>query len=175
MAQRDRGGEDRVGPLEEFEGNLRERLEKAVRDQETIVVCGGGWENIELLDILAKSIPKNHKVIELEPRFDVGLGQAVRDAFPDHVVLTYKNSLAEIAAAASKITGDYLIVPNMLLRDIEVFERHIAHDFKGGRILGIKDAAAKWDRKLHSIAADVLIQTIPRDQAPLGRAKQESR
>jgi hypothetical protein len=55
----------------------------------------------------------------------------------------------------------------MRLQDIEVFERDIAHDFKGGRILGIKDAAAKWDRKLHSIA-DLLIQTCPRDQAALG-------
>jgi hypothetical protein len=37
----DRGGKDREGPLEEFEGDPRGRLAKAVRAQETIVVCGG--------------------------------------------------------------------------------------------------------------------------------------
>jgi hypothetical protein len=168
MAQRDRGGKDRVGPLEEFEGDRRERLKKAVRDQETIVVSGGGWENIELLDILAKSIPENHKVIELEPRFDVGLGKDVRDAFPDHVVLVYENSLAEIAAAASNMAGDYLIVPNMRLRDIGVFQRDIAHDFKGGIIVGIVDGIIpEIDKEVCSIA-DVLIRTIPRRKASLG-------
>jgi hypothetical protein len=106
MAKGDGGGE--VTALQVFKGNLgnlRERLNKAVRDQETIVVCGGGWENIELLDILAKSIPENHKVIELQPRSDVGLGQDVRDALPGHVVLVYEKSLAEIAAAASNMAG----------------------------------------------------------------------
>jgi hypothetical protein len=166
MAKGDGSGKDRAGPLQEFEGNPRERLKKAVRDQETIVVCGMGWENVELLDILAKSIPENHKMIELQPRFDSGL-IIDKDDLPDHEVLVYCESLAEIAAAASNVAGDYLIVPNMRLRDLEVFQQDIAPNFKGGIILGVADAAAKFDEEVRSIA-DVLIQTIPRDQAPLG-------
>jgi hypothetical protein len=164
MANSTGSGKDKVGPLEEFEGNLIERLKKAVRDQETIVVGGGGWENIELLDILAKSIPENNKVIELAPRRDVGLGS---DVLPDHVVLVYENSLGEIAAAASNMAGDYLIVPNMWLRDFEVFQRDIARDFKGGIILGTVDGMPFLNKEVCSIA-DVVIWTCPRDQAPLG-------
>jgi hypothetical protein len=165
MAQGDRGGKDRVGPLEQFEGDLRGRLQKAVQDQETIVVCGGGWENVELFDILTNAIPKDHKVIELEPRFDVGVR---KDAVPpDHVVLVYDKSLSEVTAAALNMAGDYLIVPNMLFRDIEVFQRNIAHKFKGGIIVGIRDGG-EYHEEVRSIA-DVLITTRLRDEAsPLG-------
>ena len=186
MAKGDGSGKGGTGPLQEFEGNLRERLNKAVQDQETIVVCGGGWENIELLDILAKSIAKNHKVIELARARAVRLSDNVLP--PNHVVLSYDNSLADIVVAASNVAGDYLIMPEMRSSDIEVLQ-DIAGKFKGGIIAGIVDAAAfqidtpdsplLMPPLLGSIA-DVLIRTIPRDKVPsvlavCGRAPAASR
>jgi hypothetical protein len=166
MAQRDRGGKGRAGPLERLHGNPLGRLAQAVRDQETIVVCGLGWESVELLDILAKSIPRNHKVIELAAAHHSEVQEAALP--PDHVVLRYEDSLAEVAAAASNMTGDYLIAPYMRFRDIEVFQRDIADDFQGGIFLAIVDGWEE-DENLCSIA-DVVISTIPRDRAPLGIA-----
>ena len=88
-----------------------------------------------------------------------------KDALPpDHVVLIYDKSLAEITAEVSNMAGDYLIVPNMRFRDIEVFQRDIAHNFKGGIIVGIADGF-ELHEKVRSIA-DVLIKVLSRDAAP---------
>jgi hypothetical protein len=163
-----------MGSLEEFEGDLWGRLEKAVRNQETIVVCGAGWENIELLELLAKLIPKNHKVIELAGHRGVRLGAAFLP--PDYVVLPYDNSLANIVVEASNVEGDYLIMSEMKDSDIGVLQ-DIAYNFKGGIIAGILDAAVfqsdTGDSPLVLPAllgsiADVLIQTTLRDKAKFG-------
>jgi hypothetical protein len=165
MARADGSSKRGTRPLGQVDRNPLERLGEAVRDQETIVVCGGGWENVEILDFLAKRIPTNHKVVELKPARDVGVRE---DALPpDHVVLEYNESLEEITAT-SNMPGDYLIVPNMHFRDMKVFRR-IADKFKGGIIAGITDAFPEIP-EVPSIA-DVLIETFPRERAPLGIGK----
>jgi hypothetical protein len=165
MAKSDGSSKGRAGPLEKLDGNPLGRLAEAVRKQETIVVCGGGWENVELLDTLAKSIPTQQKVVELRPR---GVGVREDALPPDHVVLVYNESLEEITevTAAANMAGDYLIVPEMRFHDVKVFQR-IAHNFKGGIMVGMVDAFVLDDPEAFPLIADVLINTFRRDKAPL--------
>ena len=165
-------GEDNRYLLEKLNGDPLGRLAQGVRDQETIVVCGPPiWERIDLLNILAKSIPENRRVIVLvedRAKSDPGLR---KDALPrNHVVLYYNIpgvsgvSLADIATAALNMAGDYLIVPNLRYEDIEVFQRYIAHRCEG--IIVAVDAFEK-DEAVRSIA-DVLIGIVSDKLAPLG-------
>jgi hypothetical protein len=163
-------GEDN-DPLEKLDGDPLGRLAEAVQDQETIVVCGPAiWERIDLLDILAKSIPKNRRVIVLvenRAKSEPGLRE---DALPpNHVVLYYNvpgsaTSLEEIGTFALNMSGDYLIVPFLRHGDLEVFQRYIAHKCEG--IIVAVDALEN-DEAVRSIA-DVLIGIVSEKLAPLG-------
>jgi type IV secretory pathway ATPase VirB11/archaellum biosynthesis ATPase len=165
-------GEDNRYFLEKLDGDPLGRLAQGVRDQETIVVCGPPiWERIDLLNILAKSIPENRRVIVLvedRAKSDPGLRE---DALPrNHVVLYYNIpgvsgvSLVDIATAALNMAGDYLIVPYLRYGDIEVFQRYIAHRCEG--IIVAVDAFEK-DEAVRSIA-DVLIGIVSNKLAPRG-------
>ena len=73
-------------------------------------------------------------------------------------------SLADIAKAALRLTGDYIILPNLGYGDIEVFQRYIAHAFEG--IIVAVDAFEE-NEAVRSIA-DVLIRIVSDKSAPFG-------
>lgn len=164
------GGKERTRPLEKLEGDPSARLTEAVQNQETIVVCGMPmWERIELLDVLARVIPRQRRVLVFEDRAatDPRLKEATLP--PNHVVMYYNNPggvvpLKELAKAALHMAGDYLIVPNLQSAEVKDFMACIAFAFEG-TIVAVD--AVEDDQRLRSVA-DVLIKTVSDKVAPLG-------
>lgn len=163
------GKESRNG-LTRFSGNSRERLGRAVINRERIVICGlPMWERIELIDILAQMIPRNHRVLVLEDRS--ASDPKLKEEFlpQNHVIMYYNNPnnvtpLSEIAKAALHMRGDYLIMPNLQNADSKAFYMYVRRAFEG---LIVATDIYENDEAIRSIA-DVLVEIVSDRTAPLG-------
>ena len=150
------------------EGNPLDRLRRAITGRERILVLGPPmWERIELLDILAKSIPRERRVIVHDD--NASRDPKLREeALPcNRLILNYNVEGSNVPfekVAVFQSSSDHVIVPNLDVSDLDACKRHVFLAREGAIV-----ATHLWsdDQRLQGIA-DVIVEIKSDQAAPLG-------